>query len=87
LAGAGANGAVCFGQIVDRSLEWKNYEITLNESNQVVVTDINNEGNAEEFEFGGGRVIEMSMAWNHLIVATDKKCYIYMVQQLRTRDL
>ncbi len=85
LAGAGANGAVCFGQLVDRSLEWKNYEITLNEQNQVVVSDVYNEGAApEEFEFGGGRVIEMSLAWNHLIVATDKKCYIYMLQNIGT---
>ena len=43
LAGAGATGAVVFGKVVDRSLEWKNYEVTLNERNQIIVTDINHE--------------------------------------------
>jgi hypothetical protein len=34
---------VVFGQLVDRSLEWQNYELTLNEANQILVKDVLNE--------------------------------------------
>jgi intraflagellar transport protein 80 len=40
LAGAGANGAVVFGQVVDRTLEWKNFEIRLDQANHVHVLDV-----------------------------------------------
>jgi len=93
LAGAGANGAVVFGQIVDRTLEWRNYEIRLDEQNHVHVLDVltmdtsvaNNAGGGgssldkqatETLEFGH-RVIEMSLGFDHLIVATTRQCYVY----------
>lgn len=84
VAGAGASGAVVFGQIVDRHLEWKNYEIRLNENNQIVVRDVINENSpGEELEFGS-RVIEMSVGYNQLIVATTKTCYVYTLNNLAT---
>jgi len=69
LAGAGANGAVVFGQVVDRSLEWRNFDVRLNEKNQVIVHDVNNDTAAgEELDFGD-RVIDMSMAYGHLVLS------------------
>jgi WD40 repeat protein len=99
LAGAGANGAVIFGQVVDRSLEWKNFEIRLDQNNHVHVLDVlsmdmasaavqvsspsggagagANAGpqappSTEELEFGH-RVIEMSMGFDFLLIATTKQ--------------
>ena len=40
LAGAGSNGAVVFGQLVNRTIEWRSYQATLNVQNQVVVSDL-----------------------------------------------
>lgn len=43
VAGAGGNGAVCFGQIVERQKQWQNFTLVLNENNHVVVHDVMNE--------------------------------------------
>lgn len=118
LAGAGANGAVIFGQIIDRTLEWKNFEIRLDHQNHVHVLDVltmdtsiaatpasssltsfsssssssssasqssssSGPQSTEELEFGH-RVIEMSMGFEYLIVATSKQCYIYPVTNFST---
>lgn len=39
LAGAGANGQVLFGQLVDRHLEWGSFDVCLDENDHVKVTD------------------------------------------------
>ena len=38
---------------------------------------------AEELEFGD-RIIEMSIGFDHLVVATARQCYIYSLQNLST---
>lgn len=43
VSGAGGNGAVVFGQVVDRALQWNNFSVTLNEQNHVLVHDVLNE--------------------------------------------
>ena len=98
LAGAGANGAVVFGQVIDRTLEWKNYEIRLDQGNHIHILDVltldtsTSSGSSsltsgpqptEELEFGH-RVIEMSMGFDFLIVATTKQCYIYHISNFST---
>jgi len=84
LAGAGASGAVCFGQVVDRSLEWKNFEVMLNEKNQVIVHDVLNDNKAgEELEFAH-RVIGMSMNYGYLIVVTAKTCSVFSSSNFST---
>jgi intraflagellar transport protein 80 len=78
---------VVFGQIVDRRLEWNHFEATLNEHNQICVKDLsvspdlddNGRGGGEELDFGN-RVIEMSMGYDTLIVATTKTCYVYSIK-------
>ena len=107
LAGAGANGAVVFGQVVDRTLEWKNLEIRLDQNNHVQVLDVltmdtsvsaaaspassssSSSASAlvpqssEELEFGH-RVIELSLGFDYLIVATTRQCYIYHTSNFAT---
>jgi intraflagellar transport protein 80 len=49
------------------------------------VTDLVNEMN-EELDFKD-RVIEMSMAYNHLIVNTTNQCYIYSFSNWNTPNI
>lgn len=85
VAGAGSNGAVCFGQVVERTVESGSFHATLNENNQVVVLDMNNEAleASEELEFAH-RVIDMAIGFGHLIVATAKGCYVYSTRNFST---
>lgn len=50
LAGAGANGALVFGQVLERRVEWQNIEVVLRETNKIIVHDILGEME-EELEF------------------------------------
>jgi intraflagellar transport protein 80 len=84
LAAGGSNGAVIFGQVVDKRLDWRNFEIQLNEHNQVTVKDIvSDHAVEEELEFGT-RVIEMNIGYEHLVVATVASCYVYPLKSLST---
>lgn len=84
LAAAGASGAVCFGHLVDRSVEWKQFEATLNEANQIIVQDVTNDNHVmDELEFGQ-RVIDLSMNYGHLVVVTVSSCYVYQLNNLST---
>lgn len=40
LAGAGGNGAVCFGQLIDRRLEWGKLDICVVSADQIETTDL-----------------------------------------------
>ena len=78
LAGAGGNGAVVFGYIVDKRMSWENVEIQLNEDNKIRVIDVIHEI-SEELEFRD-RVINFSLGYEHLVLTTTSQCYIYNVQ-------
>eukprot|EP01016_Furgasonia_blochmanni_P034705 TRINITY_DN3774_c0_g2_i1.p1 TRINITY_DN3774_c0_g2~~TRINITY_DN3774_c0_g2_i1.p1 ORF type:complete len:779 (-),score=217.27 TRINITY_DN3774_c0_g2_i1:42-2378(-) len=82
IAGAGGNGNVLFGFLVDRSLTWENWEVKLNEDNKIVVFDMMNEL-TEELDFRE-RVINMAMGYNNLIVTTASQCYIYSTNNWNT---
>ena len=85
LAASGGNGAVVFGQVVERTVEWKNIEVTLTESNTIRVLDaLNEEGLREDSVDFRDRVIEMSIGFDHLVVATATQCYIYGVGNFNT---
>ena len=47
VAGAGGNGSVVFGNIIDRAVSWKNIEVRLDENNKLIVTDFQTDGFAE----------------------------------------
>jgi len=68
VSGAGGNGAVVFGYIVDRQLSWTNIEAVLDEDNKIVVSDCLHELN-EELDFRE-RVVNMSMKFGHLVVCS-----------------
>jgi len=68
VAGAGGNGSVIFGNIVDRSLSWAHIEAVLDSENKITINDCLHEMN-DDLDFRE-RVVNMSMKHNHLIVCT-----------------
>eukprot|EP00698_Gefionella_okellyi_P003713 TRINITY_DN13461_c0_g1_i1.p1 TRINITY_DN13461_c0_g1~~TRINITY_DN13461_c0_g1_i1.p1 ORF type:complete len:760 (-),score=156.24 TRINITY_DN13461_c0_g1_i1:43-2322(-) len=79
LAGAGGSGAVCFAQLVERRLSWRNLQVTQTDSNKVAAYDVLTE-TTEDFDYKD-RVVDMSLGYDHLIVAIPTQCYVYGVQQ------
>lgn len=78
LAGAGGNGAVVFGYIVDRKLSLENIEVQLHEDNVIKVIDVIHEI-SEELPFRD-RVINLALGFEHLVVTTTTQCYVYSTQ-------
>ena len=83
LAGAGGNGTVVFAQLVQRSVEWLNYEARLVEPKLIMVTDAGAES-YERLEFPRDRVVELALGWGHLVVATTTQCFIYSTTNWHT---
>ena len=82
VAGAGGNGSVIFGTIIDRTVTWKNIEVRLDENNKLIVTDFQNDG-FQEIDFRE-RLIDMTLGYDYLIVVTNNQCHIYNVDNLNT---
>lgn len=82
LAAAGGNGVVCFGQLVERQLEWKNLTVTLKENGNMKIHDIYN-NMSEELDFRD-KVINWSLGFNRLIITTAAQCWIYDVNNWNT---
>jgi len=59
VSGAGGNGSVVFGYLVDRLIQWGSVEATLDEDNKINVVDCLNELN-EDLDFRE-RVVNISM--------------------------
>lgn len=75
IACGGGSGAVIFGNVIDRQLDWKNYEFVISDDHKIIVNDVLN-GTKEELEFRD-RVINASIGFSYLIVATSSQCYVY----------
>jgi len=86
LGGAGANGVVIFGQLVDRRVAWESLEATLDESNHIKVFDVLKQVEEANLDFAE-RVLDISLAFNHLIVATARQCHIYGVYNMHTPQI
>ena len=77
LAGAGGSGSVVFGYIVERKMTWQNIEAFLDEDDKINVTDSLKEMN-EVLDYPE-RVVNMSLQFGHMIVATTTCCYVYNI--------
>ncbi|CAH1781800.1 unnamed protein product [Owenia fusiformis] len=82
VAGACGNGQVIFAHIIERRLEWKNFEVTVNESKQIQVRNVLNDAR-EKLDFRD-RIIKVSLAFDHLVVATSSQCYVYSTRNWNT---
>jgi len=84
LAGAGGNGTVCFGQLLERRLEWGQLEVVQTTSDQLETLDITSEA-VEPLELRD-RICNISMGFGYLVVATLTQICVYerMAQEWST---
>ncbi|KAK6619099.1 hypothetical protein RUM44_003481 [Polyplax serrata] len=82
LAGACSNGSIIFAHILERRIEWKNYEVMQTSRKSITVRDVLTEV-ADKLEFSG-RVAKMALEHNHLIVTTPNQCHIYNTSNWNT---
>jgi len=86
VAGACACGNVLFGQLVDRQVSWESLEVKLDENNHIKVFDVLKQVEEAQLDFPD-RVVDISLAFGHLIVATARQCHIYGVYNLHTPQI
>ncbi|XP_057339351.1 intraflagellar transport protein 80 homolog [Microplitis mediator] len=77
VAMACGNSTVLMAHVIDRKVEWDNYEATLIKRKTIQVREIsNNSGIVEMLEISD-RVVHMELGFNHLVVVTTNQCHIY----------
>ncbi|KOC63788.1 Intraflagellar transport protein 80 like protein [Habropoda laboriosa] len=77
-----SNGTVLTGHIIDRRLEWNNYEAILVTRKVIEVRDVGNEIR-ETLEISD-RVVQLEFGFDHLVVITPAQCHIYSVVNWNT---
>ncbi|XP_076387112.1 intraflagellar transport protein Oseg5 isoform X4 [Megachile rotundata] len=82
VAMACSNGTVLTGHIIDRRLEWNNYEATLVKRKVIEIRDVGNEIR-ETLEISD-RVVQLEFGFDHLVVITPAQCHIYSVTNWNT---
>ncbi|KAL8593908.1 hypothetical protein ACOMHN_048345 [Nucella lapillus] len=82
VAGACGNSHVIFANIIEKRLEWKNYEATVTSSKQIQVRNVMNDV-VEKLDFRD-RVIKVALGFNNLVVATSSQCYVYSTKNWNT---
>ncbi|ESP00252.1 hypothetical protein LOTGIDRAFT_225973 [Lottia gigantea] len=82
VAGASGNGQVIIANVIERRLEWKNFEATVNASKQIIVKNVMND-TLEKLDFRD-RIVKVSLDFNHLVVATSSQCYVYSSRNWNT---
>ncbi|XP_022247668.1 intraflagellar transport protein 80 homolog [Limulus polyphemus] len=85
IAGACGNGHVVFAHVIERRLEWKNYEVTVTGRKTISVLNVNNEV-WEKLDFRDC-IIKVSLEYNHLVVVTSAQCYIYSTKNWNTPQI
>lgn len=66
------------GTLVERSVNWQNYEIKLDENNKLIIYDFS-KSIASEIDFRD-RLVDMKAGYNYLVVVTSSQCHIYPIQ-------
>ncbi|XP_017875268.1 intraflagellar transport protein 80 homolog isoform X2 [Ceratina calcarata] len=82
VAMACSSGTVLTGHIIDRRLEWNNYEATLVKRKVIEVRDVGNEIR-ETLEISD-RVVQLEFGFEHLVVITPAQCHVYSVVNWNT---
>ncbi|XP_033323231.1 intraflagellar transport protein Oseg5 isoform X1 [Megalopta genalis] len=82
VAMACSNGTVLTGHIIDRRLEWHNYEATLVKRKVIEIRHIANE--VQETLEISDRVVQLEFGFDHLVVITPAQCHIYSVVNWNT---
>ncbi|XP_063974091.1 intraflagellar transport protein 80 homolog [Diachasmimorpha longicaudata] len=82
VAMACGNGSVLTAHVIDRRLEWNNYEATLVRRKTIEVREV---GNAvlETLEIAD-RIVHFKFAFGHLVVVTPSQCHVYSTSNWNT---
>ncbi|XP_033637607.1 intraflagellar transport protein 80 homolog [Asterias rubens] len=82
VAGACGNGHVIFAQVIERRLEWKNFEVVVVSKKTIHVRNVTNDAK-EKLEFRD-RIIKTSVGFDYVVVATSSQCYVYSTKNWNT---
>ncbi|XP_026825249.1 intraflagellar transport protein 80 homolog isoform X2 [Ooceraea biroi] len=82
VAMACSNGKLLMGHIIDRRLEWDNYEATLIKRKVIEIKEIGNDVH-EVLEISD-RVVHLEFGFGHLVVITPLQCHVYSVTNWNT---
>lgn len=78
-----AQGEVLFGEVLERKVEWQDYEVTLTTEDTIEVRE-NGKGSVEQLTDFRDPVVKMSMKYKHLVVATTRQCLVYKTSNWHT---
>ncbi|XP_045128913.1 intraflagellar transport protein 80 homolog [Portunus trituberculatus] len=81
-AGACGNGQVIFSHIIEKHLEWKNYEATVTSRKSIALRDVTNEA-WEKLEMRD-RIINVSLSYGYMVIITSSQGYIYSTRNWNT---
>ncbi|XP_011686372.1 PREDICTED: intraflagellar transport protein 80 homolog [Wasmannia auropunctata] len=82
VAMACSNGKLLTGHVIDRRLEWDNYEATLIRRKVIEVREVGNE--VREVLEISDRVVHLEFGFDHLVVITPAQCHVYSVTNWNT---
>ncbi|XP_071838228.1 intraflagellar transport protein 80 homolog [Apostichopus japonicus] len=82
VAGACGNGHVIFAHVVERRMEWRNFEVVVVSLKTIQVRNVIDDSK-EKLEFRD-RIIKTSLSYEYLIVATSSQCYVYSARNWNT---
>ena len=82
VAGACGNGQVIFAHVIEKRIEWRDYEGTVTGRKTISLRNVMNEA-WEKLEFRD-RIIQVSLSNGHLVVATTSQCYVYTTRNWNT---
>ncbi|CAG0895960.1 unnamed protein product [Cyprideis torosa] len=82
VAAACGLGHVLFAHVIEKRLEWKNYEATVTSRKAIALRNVTND-TWEKLEFRD-RIIKLSLNYGHLVVITSSQCYIYSTRNWNT---
>ncbi|XP_064639074.1 intraflagellar transport protein 80 homolog isoform X2 [Lineus longissimus] len=82
VAGACGNGQVIFATVIERRLEWRNFEVTVTGNKTIQVKNVLNDV-LDKLDFRD-RIIKVSIAFSHLVVTTASQCYVYTTKNWNT---
>ncbi|XP_071453999.1 intraflagellar transport protein 80 homolog [Hetaerina americana] len=91
VVGACSNGHVILANTVDWQLEWKHIEVLISGKRNVLVRNVLAEGKDKDVKLevgeSGERVVRAVLNHDHLVVLTQRHCYVWNVSRLEVPSI
>ncbi|CAG0899667.1 unnamed protein product [Darwinula stevensoni] len=82
VAGACGHGNVIFAHIIERRLEWKNYEASVTSRKSIALRNVTNEA-WEKLDLPD-RIVKLGLSYGHLVVVSTSHVYVYSTRNWNT---